>query len=308
MPKIIDMSPTVNEDRGEWPALKLSDWADTRDTLHMWTQMVGKVRLALAPPVNHWWHVALYTTTAGLTTSPMPANGGTLELSLDFREHVLIFAASDGSRRTIPLRPQTVADFYASFTKVLREMHVDVHIWPMPVEVASPIRFDRDREHKSYDAAAVERWFQVVRQVDIVLKDFRGRFIGKCSPVHFFWGSFDHAVTRFNGKRAPAREGADAITREGYSHEVISAGFWPGSGSVPDAAFYSYAAPEPPGFRDASITPDGASYNAEFSNFILMYDVVRRSPSPRAAALEFLQSTYEAAANLARWNRADLER
>ena len=302
------MSLTVNDDRTAWPALKLSDWADTRDTLHMWTQMVGKVRLALAPPVNHWWHVALYTTTSGLTTSPMPVNGGTLEIRFDFREHALVFEASDGTRRTIPLRPQSVADFYESFTKTLRDLRVDARIWPMPVEVASPIRFDRDREHQSYDAAAVERWFQITRQVDTILKEFRGRFIGKCSPVHFFWGSFDHAVTRFNGKRAPVRAGADAITREGYSHEVISAGFWPGGGSVADAALYCYAAPEPPGFRDASIAPAGASYNSEFSNFILLYDVVRRSPSPRDAALEFLHTTYEAAANLARWDRAELER
>jgi hypothetical protein len=291
-----------------WPALPLAGWADTCATLHMWTQVVGKVRLALAPPVNHWWHITLATTARGLTTSPMPYGPGTLEIAFDFVDHRLRLETSDGRSRTIALEPRTVADFYREFVQALRELEVAVRIWPTPVEVPAPIRFDQDVQHHSYDRDAVERWWQALLDVDVVLKEFRGRFLGKCSPVHFFWGSFDHAVTRFNGRRAPERPDADAMTREAYSHEVISAGFWPGSGALQEAAFYAYAAPEPPGFKTAHIGPRAAFYSADFNEFVLKYEDVRTAASPRDALMEFLQTTYEAGATLANWDRQELER
>jgi hypothetical protein len=274
----------------------------------MWTQVVGKIRRALAPPVNHWWHVTFLVTARGLTTSPMPYGQQTLEIAFDFIDHRLLFETSDGRRRTIALEPKSVADFYREVMQMLGELEMPVRIWPMPVEVPAPIRFERDVQHHSYDRAAVERWWQATVHIDAVFKEFRGRFLGKCSPVHFFWGSFDMAVTRFNGRRAPERPGADAMTREAYSHEVMSAGFWPGSGAIQDAAFYAYAAPEPPGYKTARVVPGSVFYSPDFNIFILKYDDVRKASSPHDVLMEFLQSTYEAGATLASWNRAELER
>jgi hypothetical protein len=295
-----------------WPSLSSPTWPDTCATLHMWTQMVGKVRLAQEHPprVNHWWGVALYLTARGLTTSPIPYRDGpgAFEIAFDFIDHRLVIDTSDGRQRTISLVPRSVADFYGEFMRALDDLQIRVRIWPMPREVPAPIRFDEDRVHASYDADAAHRWWRALLQTEIVLHEFRARFIGKCSPVHFWWGGFDLAVTRFSGRRAPERPDADPVTREGYSHEVISAGFWPGSGAMPEAAFYAYAAPEPPGFKTARVGPAGAFYSAEFNDFLIKYEDVRRAASPSAALLDFLQSTYEAGADLGGWNRAELER
>jgi uncharacterized protein DUF5996 len=291
-----------------WPSLSSPAWPDTCATLHMWTQMVGKVRLALTPRVNHWWNVALYLTARGLTTSPIPYGDGALEIAFDFIDHALVVDISDGRQRRIALVPRSVADFYREFMRALDDLQIRVRIRPMPSEVPSPIRFDEDRLHASYDADAAHRWWRALLQAEIVFYEFRARFTGKCSPVHFWWGGFDLAVTRFSGRRAPERPDVDAITREGYSHEVISAGLWPGSGAMPEAAFYAYAAPEPAGFKTARIGPAGAFYSPEFSDFLIKYDDVRRAASPRAALLDFLQSTYAAGAELGGWNRAELER
>jgi hypothetical protein len=295
-------------DDAAWPSLSSPAWPDTCATLHMWTQMVGKVRLALTPRVNHWWSVALYLTARGLTTSPIPYGEGAFEVAFDFIDHALVIDTSDGQRRTIALAPRSVADFYGEFMRALADLHIRVRIWPMPVEVPAPIRFDEDRVHTSYDADAAHRWWRALLQAETVFYEFRSRFIGKCSPVHLWWGGFDLAVTRFSGRRAPERPGADAITREGYSHEVISAGLWPGSGAMPEAAFYAYAAPEPAGFKNVGIEPAGAFYSPDFNDFLIKYEDVRRAASPRAALLDFLQSTYDAGADLAGWNRAELER
>ena len=294
--------------KSDWPTLPRAKWADTCATLHMWTQVVGKIRLALAPPVNHWWHVTLAVTARGLTTSPMPYGHATLEIAFDFIDHRLLFETSDGRRRAIVLAPKSVADFYREVMQTLGELEMPVRIWPMPMEVPAPIRFERDEEHHSYDAQWVAHWWQALVQVDAVLKEFRGRFLGKCSPVHFFWGGFDLAVTRFNGRRAPERPGADAMNREAYSHEVLSAGFWPGSGAIEDTAFYAYAAPEPAGYKTAGVGPRAAFYSTDFSEFILMYEDVRTALSPHDTLMEFLQTTYEAGATLAGWNRSELER
>jgi len=296
------------DDAEAWPALPLEAWKDTCDTLHMWTQIIGKVRLKLTPHLNHWWEVPFYLTSRGLTTSPMPAGARTFDATFDFIDHALIFQTSGGRTETIPLRPQSVADFYHEVMATLRRLAIDVRIWTMPVEVPAPIRFVEDRQHASYDAPYAQRFWRILLKADAILKEFRTCFIGKASPVHFFWGSFDLAVTRFSGRRAPVREDADPITREGYSHEVSSCGFWPGSGSLAGPAFYSYAAPEPSGFKDAQVRPASVRYSAEFSNFLLLYDDVRAAADPRAMVLEFLQSTYEAAATLGRWDRENLER
>jgi hypothetical protein len=296
----------------DWPLLPLAAWADTYATLHMWSQVVGKVRLALAPPVNHWWHVALYVTARGLTTSPIPYRGGAFEMAFDFVDHRLTIETSEGARKEIALEPRSVADFYQLVMTALRDLGIQVRIWPMPVEVPSPIRFDRDTQHGSYEAEAANRFWRVLLQADAVLKEFRSRFIGKCSPVHFFWGSFDLAVTRFNGRPTNAKADADPITREAYSHEVTSAGFWPGTlaqgASAIDAAFYAYASPEPPGYKSARAGPAGAFYSPDLNIFILRYDDVRGAASPRAALLDFLQTTYEAGADLGKWDRPALER
>jgi hypothetical protein len=272
----------------------------------MWTQVVGKIRLALAPRVNHWWHVALYVTARGLTTSPIPHDDRTFEISFDFIDHQLRLDVSNGDGRTVALAPMTVEEFYGKVMHSLADLNIGTRIWPMPVEVPSPIRFDQDRRHASYDAEWAHRWWHILRRVDGVLQEFRGRFIGKSSPVHFFWGGFDLAVTRFNGRRAPER--ADPIMREGYSHEVISAGFWPGGGAMTDAAFYAYAAPEPRGFKTAPIRPASASYDDELGEFLLLYEDMRTASSPRETLLEFLQSSYEAGADPSTWDRAALER
>jgi hypothetical protein len=301
----------MHRDAEAWPSLPLAAWKDTRDTLHMWTQIVGKIRLKLTPYLNHWWEVPFYLTSRGLTTTPIPFGDRTFDATFDFIDHMLIIQASDGRSETIPLRPQSVADFYHDVMAVLQRLAIDVRIWTMPSEVQAPmtpIRFEEDRRHASYDASYAHRFWRILLKADTLFKEFRGRFIGKASPVHFFWGGFDLAVTRFSGRRAPIREGADLMTREGYSHEVSSCGFWPGSGGLAGPAFYSYAAPEPPGFKDARIRPAPAFYSAEFNNFLLPYDDVRSAADPRTMVLEFLQSTYEAAATLGRWDRENLER
>jgi hypothetical protein len=291
----------------DWPVLDSKAWAETRATLHMWTQIAGKIRLALAPHVNHWWSVGLHVNARGLTTSPIPCGDRVFEVKFDFLDHLLIIDTCDGRRRTVELAPRTVADFYAAVKRALDELEIPVKIWPMPQEVPDPIRFDADRVHSAYDADAARRWWTALYLVDSVFAEFRARFIGKCSPTLFWWGGFDLAVTRFNGKRATVVP-EDRMEREAYSHEVISAGFWPGSGTMPEPAFFSYAKPEPAGFKDARVAPSATFYNRDLNMFLLPYEEVRRTSSPRATLLDFLQSTYEAAANLAHWNRAELER
>jgi len=290
-----------------WPALPLAQWADTCATLHRWTQIAGKVKLRLTPLVNHWWNVPLFVGARGLTTGAIPYRGRTFSLRFDFVDHGLVLETDAGIVDRLPLRPQSVAAFYAEFLAMLARAGVDVAIWCMPVEIPDPVPFDEDVAHTSYDRDAVGRFFRVLLSADRVFGEFRAGFIGKCSPVQFFWGSFDLAVTRFSGRRAPARDGADAITREAYSHEVSSVGFWPGEG-YEDAAFYSYTAPEPPGFRDAGGMPDGAFYDTKVGEYIVMYDHVRSAPSPSAALLAFCRATYEAGADRAGWDRAALER
>jgi len=291
-----------------WPDLPLDAWKDTYATLHMWTQIVGKIRLALSPKVNHWWEVPLYVTSTGLTTSPIPYNDRIFEIQFDFVHHKLLIRTSQDEERTMVLAARSVADFYREFMQSLDSLDIHVKIWKMPREVPKPIPFDRDTEHAAYDPEYANRFWRILVCVDDIFKEFRARFIGKNSPVHFFWGSFDLAVTRFSGRRAPVREGADPITREAYSHEVISAGFWPGGGDVKSAAFYAYAAPEPGGFAKANVGPAKAFYHPEIHEFLLMYDDVRRASSPKGALLHFLQSTYDAGANLGNWNRKELEK
>ena len=302
------MKHTLSDQPDCWPALPLAAWKDTSATLHMWTQIVGKVRMALTPMINHWWNVPLYVSARGLTTSPMPFGSRAFEIEFDFVAHKLCIRVNDGTSREIPLVPRSVADFYQEFMAALHGMGLDVHIWKMPVEIPDPIPFDEDRVHVSYDPDYAHRFWKILVSVDSVFKEFRSRFIGKSSPVHFFWGSFDLAVTRFSGRRAPEREGADPITKEAYSHEVISVGFWPGSGNIKDAAFYAYAAPEPPGFSTTPVRPQKAFYEPQMKEFILMYEDVRLSNSPTSLLLDFAQSTYEAGATLAQWDRAALER
>jgi hypothetical protein len=291
-----------------WPALPLDSWNETYATLHMWTQIVGKVRLELTPLVNHWWNVPLYVNSRGLTTSAIPYESRTFELQFDFIDHKLVLLTNDGEVRTLPLVPRSVADFYREFMDLMAQAGIKVKIWKMPVEVPSPIGFDQDRLHASYDAEYVQRFWRILTSVNCVFTEFRSRFIGKCSPVHFFWGSFDLAVTRFSGRRASERPGADRVTREAYSHEVSSVGFWPGGGDVKDAAFYSYAAPQPPGFREYRVQPEAGYYHPNLNEFILMYDDLRRAASPSNVLLEFCQSTYEAGAKLGGWDREALER
>jgi hypothetical protein len=303
------MMPSKSKpDPGNWPELKWMDWQQTADTLHMWTQIVGKTRLALSPLQAHWWNVPLYVSARGLSTSAMPYEGEFLEIEFDFVSHDLRFRLSSGTVLSTPLRPQSVADFFAEYQRSLSALGVSVHVYPVPVELKSPIPFAEDHEHSSYDPAAAHRFWRVLMSADRVFQEFSSRFIGKISPVHFFWGSFDLAVTRFSGRPAPPKEGADPVTREAYSHEVISAGFWPGNGGFGEAAFYCYAAPVPPGMQSDPIQPRSAAYNAELGEYILKYDNLRVEPSPDEALMSFLQSTYEAAAKLAKWDRASLER
>jgi len=291
-----------------WPALPLDSWRETCATLHMWTQIVGKVRMRLTPLVNHWWNVPLYVTPRGLTTSNIPYGRRSIEIRFDFLAGRLVLECSDGLVRELPLRPMTVADFYRDFMEMLRSAGVEVSIWRMPVEIPDPIPFDEDRVHAAYDAERVKTFWCILRSVDAVFHQFRAGFIGKVSPVHFFWGSFDLAVTRFSGRKAPERPGADSITREAYSHEVSSVGWWPGTGTMSGPAFYSYAAPEPQGFKEARVRPAAAGYDKGLGEFLLPYDDVRKAQSPSATLLEFCQSTYDAAAELGKWDRAMLER
>jgi len=296
-----------------WPSLPLSDWQETYATLHMWTQIVGKLRLAQTPWVNHSWHIPLYVTARGLTTSPIPYGTRTFQVDFDFIGHQLLIQTSEGAGRTIALEPRSVAAFYEAVMKALRELDLQVRIHTRPNEVDPAIPFPEDRAHASYDADQANRFWRALVQSDRVLKAFRARFIGKCSPVHFFWGSFDLAVTRFSGRPAPPHPGGvpnfpDWIGREAYSHEVSSCGFWPGGGPVPMPVYYAYAYPEPAGFSAASVEAKGASYSAALHEFILPYHAVRTAGSPDDVLLTFLQSTYEAAANLGKWDRAALER
>lgn len=291
-----------------WPELKWSEWQKTADTLHLWTQIVGKTRLALSPLQAHWWNVPLYVSARGLNTSAMPYGSEFLEVAFDFVSHELKFATSTGATLATPLRTQSVADFYREYQRSLSALGVSVNIHPVPVELQNPIPFAEDVEHASYDPQAAHRFWRVLMSADKIFQQFSSRFLGKVSPVHFFWGSFDLAVTRFSGRPAPPREGADAITREAYSHEVISAGFWPGNGGFGEAAFYCYAAPSPKGLDAATIQPAQAGFNKALSEFIFLYEDLREVPSPDEALLSFLQSTYEAGANLAKWDRSLLER
>jgi hypothetical protein len=296
-----------------WPSLPLAEWQDTCATLHMWTQIVGKLRLARTPWVNHQWHVPLYVTARGLTTSPIPYGTSIFQVDFDFIDHRLRIETSAGTGRTIALAPRSVADFYDAVMTALRELDLHVRIRARPNEVERAIPFPEDHEHASYDAEHANRFWRVLVQSDRVLKAFRSRFIGKCSPVHFFWGGFDLAVTRFSGRTAPPHPGGvpnfpDWAARDAYSHEVSSCGFWPGGGPVPMPVYYAYAYPEPEGFSAASVEPGSAFYSPELREFLLPHDAVRTAASPDDVLLAFLQSTYEAAANLGRWDRAALER
>jgi len=291
-----------------WPALRPDDWRDTYATLHMWTQIVGKVCLALTPLTNHFWNIAFQVTSSGLATPTITADRRTMTMTFDFIEHQLIVHSSDGRIERVALEPRTVADFYQAVMEALRRLDVRVRIWTTPVEVPHPIPFERDTEHHSYDPLAAHSFWKALVAIKPVFDRFRGGFLGKCSPVHFFWGSFDLAVTRFSGDRAPERPGADSILREAYSHRVISHGFWPGSGAVQQPAFYAYAAPEPDGLKRAAVLPAAAYYDADMSEFILPYEAVRTASSPDDDLTAFLHSTYSAAASLAGWNRTELER
>ena len=295
-----------------WPELNYADWKETSATLHMWTQIVGKIRLTLTPWTNHSWHVTLYVTSRGLTTSPIPHGTDTFEIRFDFIDHQLRILKSDGGQRSVELKPRSVADFYKAVMGALNALDLAVKIDILPNEIPNPIPFDRDEQHRSYDPKYANRFWRVLVQTDRVFKEFRSRFCGKCSPVHFFWGAPDLAVTRFSGRAAPPHPGGfphlpDTVTREAYSQEVSSLGFWPGADAMPQAIFYSYAYPEPKGFSEAKVKPDAASYNSQFKEFVLPYDAVRTSKSPDDAILDFAQSTYDAASTLGDWDRAALE-
>jgi hypothetical protein len=290
-----------------WPALPYDDWKDTYETLHMWMEIVGKVALAQAPPLNHSWAIALHVTSRGLTTRPLPYGQRSFTIEFDFIDHQLLIRTADGASRTLPLAPRSVAAFYSEVMTALDGLGLPVTIWPMPVEVPSPIRFDQDTVHNAYDPEYANRFWRILVQVERVLTAARCEFVGKCSPTHFFWGAADLAVTRFSGRLAPPREGP-AWMREAYSHEVISHGFWPGGAPVPAPVFYAYAVPEPAGLKEAPIEPAAAYYHRDLGEFILPYDAVRTAASPDRALLSFVNSTYEQAARLANWDRAALER
>lgn len=298
------MSENLTEEK--YPALPLEDWQETNDTVHMWTQIVGKIRLVQTPLTNQWWNVTLYVTPRGLTTSAVPYEDKSFSIDFDFLSHKLIVQTSFNDGFSFDLEPMTVADFYEKLFGKLKENGIDVKIKAVPDELEKPIPFAEDTTHKSYDKAAVEKFFRALSNIDRVFKEFRARFIGKCSPVHFFWGSFDLAVTRFCGRNAPPRENADRITRIAYDQEVISHGFWTGNG-FGEPTFYAYTTPEPEGFKEAKVKPDAAFYSKEMSEFLLKYEDVRTSENPDQTILDFLQTTYEAGANLAEWNRANLE-
>ena len=297
-----------------WASLS-SNWEDTRATLHLWTQMVGKTRLALSPMENHWWQVALYVTARGIWTSPMPFGNRTLDIEFDFIDHKLVARTNEGAMRSLPLEPQPVADFYERYRTMLRALGIDAAIWPLPSEIADAIPFPQDRTHASYDPGAARRFWDVLVQVDRVLKEYRGLYLGKSSPVHFWWGGLDLACTRFSGRPAPLHPGGipnipDSVTREAYSHECMSVGFWPGMPGTPiqEPVFYAYAYPEPPGCPEAMIRPPAAGYHAGFREWVLPYEAVRSAPDPDAALFDFAQSTYETVAELGGWDRKALER
>lgn len=306
----IQPQPNGNLRDEVWPDLPLAAWQSTYQTLHMWTQIVGKVQLTLSPHLNHWWEVASFVTPRGLATPSIPYGTRTFEITFDFLDHALWIHVSDGASRRLALYPRSVADFYREFFALLRSLGIAVTINPLPQEVTNPIRCDQDVQHCFYDAAYANRWWRIMVQSERVLQQFRARFIGKSSPVHFFWGSFDLAVSRFSGRRAPARPGADRVTREANSHEVSSCGFWPGTvgGPVQEPAYYAYMVPEPPGFAEAPILPAAASYNRDLGEFILPYEALRTADDPDATLLDFAQSAYDAGATLAGWDRAALER
>lgn len=288
-----------------WPSLPLRDWRDACHTLHLWTQIAGKIRLTLSPPLNHWWHVSLYVNARGLTTGPIPCPPGLFEIQFDLRRHEVTIQTSEGDSVSRPLRAESVAEFYLGTMEALRSLGIAVEINLRPQELANAVPFDRDTVNCSYDAESAHKFWRVLMSSAKVLERFRSKFIGKCSPVHFFWGSFDLACTRFSGRPAPPRKGV--ISGPAYSHEVCSAGFWPGGGAVDGPAYYCYAVPQPPGIEKEPIRPAAAGWNAQLSEFILMYDDVRTAESPEQALYEFLESTYEAVARLAKWDRAALE-
>src|SRR6266700_5792727 len=305
-----DLSSQTSEDA--WPELNWPDWRDTGDTLHRWTQVVGKVRMALAPMMNHWWQVALYVNSRGLTTSPIPYGALSFDMTFDFIDHALLIDTSHGARECFPLKPMSVAAFHAETFARLRRLGIDVHVWTMPCEIADAVLFQEDHAHCAYDAAYARRFWRVLLHTHRVFNAFRSRFVGKASPVHFFWGSFDLAVTRFSGRLAPPHPGGiphlpDAITREAYSQEVSSLGFWPGNAAAPTPIFYSYAYPEPAGFAEAKVQPAAAYYEPKLREFILPYDAVRTAEKPDRVLLDFAQSAYDAASQLGKWDRAALD-
>ncbi len=307
------MSNINRSESADWPDLPFPDWSDTACTLQLWTQIVGKVRLSQTPWTNHSWHVPLYVTARGLSTSPIPCGSRTFEINFDFLDHQLIIQSNNGAQRLVPLMPRSVSDFYRAVLENLRELGFDISIHTTPNEIPNAIPFEQDTGHHHYDPEYAARFWRALVQVDRVFKEFRARFIGKCSPVHFFWGSFDLAVSRFSGREAPPHPGGvpnfpDWVAREAYSHEVSSAGFWPGGGGVDTAAFYAYAYPAPDGFSKAKVQPAGAFWSEQLGEFLLPYREVQSASSPDDVLLDFLQSTYDAAAELGAWNRTALER
>lgn len=307
-----DMLETHGPTQELWPALPLAEWVETYGTLHMWCQIIGKIRLARAPFINHWWQVPLYVTARGMTTSPIPNGRSTFQVDFDFLDHRLVLETSTGERGEIELASRSVADFYHEVMDMLHSLGIGVQIWTRPVEIETPIPFEQDEVHATYDPEQANRFWRVLVQADRVLTEFRSRFVGKCSPVHFFWGSFDLAVTRFSGRRAPPHPGgipnlADWVTRRAYSRECSSCGFWPGGGAVQEPVFYAYAYPEPDGFKDYPIRPARGFYSEEMKEFILPYEAVRASDQPERTLLDFLQDTYEAAAERGGWDRESLE-
>lgn len=296
----------------EWPDLPWEEWADTVQTFHLWTQVVGKIRLALSPPINHWWHTTLYLTCRGLTTDAMPYGNRSLQIDFDFLEHQLVMQTSEGQQTGFSLQPMTVASFYQQVMEGLHRLEMPVHIWTMPVEIPNAIPFEQDEVHSAYDGLYVTRFWQILLKTEHVFNRFRSRFLGKVSPVHFFWGAPDFAMTRFSGRKAPVHSSvpgiSDFVVREAYSHEVSSCGFWPGGALMQEPVFYAYAYPSPAGFAEAKVLPREAYFHSGLGEFVLPYRVVQQAENPEETLLTFLQSSYEAAANLGHWNRAELER
>ncbi|QSQ16817.1 DUF5996 family protein [Myxococcus landrumensis] len=305
----IASTPGLGTKEEAWPALSFMEWKDTLATLHRYTQVLGKVRLALTPPENHWWNVSFRVTSRGLSTMLIPYGNGSFEVDFDFLANELRFLTSRGDVRVMELTARPVAEFYRDVMATLRSLGIEVSIWDRPVEIPDDTtRFSEDEHHSIYVPEQARRFWRALLQANIVLKEFRARFTGKCSPVQFFWGSFDLAVTRFGGRPAPVRPGADAVTAEAYCEEVCSAGFWPGTEALGGASFYCYAAPEPPGFSSAQVEPASGGYSQDLKEFLLPYEAVRRASNPRAFLLDFLQTTYDACADLGKWDRDRLER